>query len=117
MLNKIKTTLFLSTASLFGLATKAYANTNYGGVTPEDAGTLGEKITTLVSKVGMPIGGGLLFFSVLIIAIKLIMTSGNARKRAEVMDGFVYLGIGGVLLGATMFVAGALLGIGSELSN
>ncbi|MTI80057.1 MAG: hypothetical protein FH758_04090 [Firmicutes bacterium] len=115
MLNKLKVVSTMLATNLV-LANTALAE-DYGGIGTKDASSLGETITTLVKDIGMPVGGGILFFSVCIIAIKLMVTSGNAKKRAETMEGFMYLGIGGTLLGGAIFIAGALLGIGESLGS
>lgn len=88
-----------------------------GGVTVVDPESFGEKITQLVTDIGMPIGGGILFLSVVIIAIKLMITSSNAQKRTQVMEGFMYMGIGGAVLGGALFVAGLVLGLGQSLNQ
>lgn len=90
---------------------------NTGGVQPVDPSGFGDKITQLVKDVGMPVGGGILFLSVVIIAIKLMLSSSNAQKRTQVMEGFLYMGIGGAVLGGALFVAGLVLGLGQGLGQ
>lgn len=74
---------------------------------------LGNKIKELVTNVGMPIGGAILFLAVVIVAVKLMLSGGKAQERAETMSGLMYVAIGGVLLGGALFFAGVILGIGS----
>jgi hypothetical protein len=76
---------------------------------------LGNKIKELVTTVGMPVGGAILFLAVAFIAVQLMLSSmhGQSQKRAEVMGGLGYVAIGGILLGGALFFAGVILGAGS----
>lgn len=96
--------------------TPAYAaNSDYGGLQVTDGGTLGQKIIQVVQTVGMPIGGGLLFLSVVAVAIIMMTSAFKPDKKASAMGALGYVAGGGIILGAAMFIAGALLGIGEKL--
>ncbi|RJO62789.1 MAG: hypothetical protein C4542_02175 [Dehalococcoidia bacterium] len=84
-------------------------------VTPVDATTLGDKIAEIVKTIGMPLGGAILFLAVCLIAIKMMLSGINPDRKADAMSGLFYVGLGGIILGAAMFVAGAILGIGQKL--
>ncbi|MGB9825898.1 MAG: hypothetical protein ACPLRU_04420 [Desulfofundulus sp.] len=98
-------------AGILGAAVPATA-AEVKPLTPE---TLTEKIIDLVQKVGMPVGGALLFLSVCVAAIELIMARGRPEKRAETMTGLLYIAIGGIILGGALFFAGVFLGIGQNV--
>jgi len=82
-------------------------------IDPKTGAELGNKIKELVTTVGMPVGGAILFLAVAFVAIQLMLSGGKAEKRAETMSGLMYVAVGGILLGGALFFAGALLGIGS----
>jgi hypothetical protein len=88
---------------------------NYGPVSPGNAAELGTKIGQLVQNVGMPIGGAILFLSVVVVGIKIMMSHVNPHGRAEAMSSLFYVGVGGVILGAAMFLAGFFIGMGGQL--
>lgn len=100
---------------LLSLPFAAAAYAEGGPVAAVDAGALGQKIVDLVKTVGMPIGGGILFLAVCLIAIKMMLGALNPDKKANAMEGLLYVGLGGVILGGAMFIAGAILGIGGKL--
>lgn len=121
MIKKIKNKLFVASAIVttnLMLATGAIAaDSDTGGVQPVDPSGFGEKITEMVKSYGMPLGGSLLFLSVLIICIRLILSASNAQKRTQVMEGFLYVGIGGAGIGGCLFIAGLILGVGQNLGQ
>jgi hypothetical protein len=88
---------------------------DYGGIDVTDGGSLGTKIVEVVQAVGMPIGGGLLFLSVVAVAIMMMTSAFKPDKKASAMSALGYVAGGGIILGAAMFIAGALLGIGEKL--
>ncbi|MTI84404.1 MAG: hypothetical protein FH756_10965 [Firmicutes bacterium] len=103
------------TLSLFFLTAKSANAANYGGIDVTDGGSLGTKIVEVVQQVGMPIGGGLLFLSVVAVAIMMMTSAFKPDKKASAMGALGYVAGGGIILGAAMFIAGALLGIGEKL--
>lgn len=115
MLKKVRSYVSALLFALFMFAAKAaFAAANY--TIPTQSGEdLGVKIKNLVMSVGMPVGGAILLLSVAFMAIKLMMSAFKADKKAEVMEGFMPIAIGGIILGGAMFFAGVILGIGSNI--
>nr|WP_243137636.1 hypothetical protein [Desulfofundulus thermobenzoicus] len=97
-------------AGIFGAAVPAFAE-----LQSQDPSQLTNRIIDLVNKVGVPVGGALLFLSVCVAAIELIMSRGRPEKRAETMSGLLYVAIGGILLGGALFFAGVFFGIGKNV--
>lgn len=101
--------------NLFFIA-PAFAGSNFGPVQPGSATGLAQTIYDLVSTLGMPIGGSIIFGCVVIMAVKIAASGlqGRAEKKAEAMGGLGYVLFGGILLGASLFIAGAIIGIGQQ---
>lgn len=78
----------------------------------QSAQTIGQKIVDITKSFAMPVGTGLIFLGVVMIAIQLIISHNNPRKREEVIGGIPYLAIGSIVLGAAMTIAGFLIGLG-----
>ncbi|NHM28943.1 hypothetical protein G7K71_18640 [Desulfofundulus sp. TPOSR] len=85
------------------------------GLQEQNPDQLTDKIIELVNKVGVPVGGALLFLSVCVAAIELIMARGRPEERARVMSGLLYIAIGGIILGGALFFAGVFFGIGKSV--
>lgn len=115
MLKKVRSyvSALFFTLSMF-VVKAAYAAANY--TIPTQSGEdLGKKIHDLVINIGLPVGGAILLLSVAFMAIKLMFSALKSDKRAEVMEGFVPIAIGGIILGGAMFFAGVILGIGDRI--
>lgn len=83
----------------------------------QDATSLGTSIVELIKSVGMPIGGAFLLLGVVVIAVRFVLISIGSGKREEAMQNLLYVAIGGIVLGAALFISGALLGIGQSLGE
>ncbi|MCS5696924.1 hypothetical protein [Desulfofundulus thermocisternus] len=111
----------LLSALLFTLLYALYAAPamaeDFGPVQPSSAKGLAQTIYNLVAELGMPIGGSIIFGCVVIASIKIATAGlqGRAEKKAEAIGGFGYVVLAGILLGASLFVAGALIGIGQQV--
>jgi hypothetical protein len=114
MVKKIKAYVPAAVAVLFMYATKVAFAANY--TIPTQSGEdLGRRIHDLVINIGLPVGGAILLLSVAFMAVKLMLSALKSDKRAEVMEGFVPIAIGGIILGGAMFFAGVILGIGDRI--
>lgn len=83
----------------------------------QDAAGLGESIVKLIKDVGMPIGGAFLLLGVVVIAVRFVLISIGSGRREEAMQNLLYVAIGGIILGAALFISGALLGIGQTFGG
>jgi hypothetical protein len=103
---------------LAAAAALAFAAPAEAVVPGQDPGALAGMLVNLVTTIGIPIGGAILFLSVALMAIKLLFAglSGNPHKHAEAMGGLLWIGIGGVILGGALFIAGVFLELGKRLS-
>lgn len=70
------------------------------------------KLLSLVQNVALPLGAIIFFGCVVLGAIQLMWFRSRPDERAQTMSGFGYVLLGGVILGAALFLAGALIGVG-----
>ena len=73
-----------------------------------------ENIKNAVVKLAMPIGGILVFVSIVIIALKMIVNSNNANKRSESIGALAWVCAGTMLLGLSLIVAGIIISIATN---
>lgn len=73
-----------------------------------------ENIKNAVMKLAMPIGGILVFVSIVIIALKMIVNSNNANKRSESIGALAWVCAGTMLLGLSLIISGIILSIATN---
>lgn len=76
-----------------------------------------QKIEDLFITIGMPLGAVLLVGSLILVAIKFMTSGGDAGKRASAIEGLFSSAVGGIILGAVLFFAGFLIGVGKWLAQ
>lgn len=76
--------------------------------------TATENIKRVITSIAMPLGGVLIFASVVIAAIKMIANSNNPQKRAESIGSLAWICGGGVVLGASLIIAGIIINIATN---
>ena len=76
--------------------------------------TATENIKRVITSIAMPLGGVL---SVVIAAIKMIANSNNPQKRAESIGSLAWICGGGVILGASLIIAGIIINIATNNSG
>ena len=79
--DNIKSKFLLTSTTLLLLPTKVFATS--GSISTAEVNQATENIKNAVIKLAMPIGGILVFVSIVIIALKMIVNSNNANKRSE----------------------------------
>ena len=79
--------------------------------------TATENIKRVITSIAMPLGGVLIFASVVIAAIKMIANSNNPQKRAESIGSLAWICGGGVILGASLIIAGIIINIATNNSG
>ena len=62
----------------------------------------------------MPIGGILVFVSIVIIALKMIVNSNNANKRSENIGSLAWVCAGTMLLGLSLIVSGIIISVATN---
>jgi cytochrome bd-type quinol oxidase subunit 1 len=73
-----------------------------------------DKIKNAVANVAMPIGGVLIFLSIVIVAIKIIVSHYNPNKRSEALGGLLWVALGAAILGCALVIAGWIISVTSN---
>ena len=110
---KIKNKLWLLSSTLLLLPSKVFA-TNAGSIGTAEVNQATENIKNAVVKLAMPIGGILVFVSIVIIALKMIVNSNNANKRSESIGALAWVCAGTMLLGLSLIISGIVLSIATN---
>lgn len=85
-----------------------------GSINTAEVNQATENIKNAVIKLAMPIGGILVFVSIVIIALKMIVNSNNANKRSESIGALAWVCAGTMLLGLSLIVSGIILSIATN---
>lgn len=112
---KIRNKLWLLTTTLMLMPTKIFAAD--GSISTAEVTQATENIKNAVIKLAMPIGGILVFVSIVIIAIKMIVNSNNANKRSESVGSLAWVCAGTMLLGLSLIVSGIILSVATNGSG
>ena len=108
---KIKNKVWVIPTTLLLLPTKVFAE---GSISTAEVNQATENIKNAVIKLAMPIGGILVFVSIVIIALKMIVNSNNANKRSESIGALAWVCAGTMLLGLSLIVSGIILSIATN---
>ena len=76
-----------------------------------------ENIKRVITSIAMPLGGVLIFASVVIAAIKMIVNANNPQKRSESIGSLAWICGGGVILGLSLIIAGIIINIATNNSG
>ena len=76
-----------------------------------------ENIKRVITSIAMPLGGVLIFASVVVAAIKMIANANNPQKRAESIGSLAWICGGGVVLGVSLIIAGIIINIATNNSG
>lgn len=80
----------------------------------EEVQTATDNIKRVITSIAMPLGGVLIFASIVIAAIKMIANANNPQKRAESIGSLAWICGGGVILGASLIIAGIIINISTN---
>ena len=108
---KLKNKIWVIPATLMMMQTKVFAS---GSISTAEVNQATENIKNAVIKLAMPIGGILVFVSIVIIALKMIVNSNNANKRSESIGALAWVCGGTMLLGLSLIVSGIILSIATN---
>ena len=101
--------------TLFAMKTNLVFATEGGtSIGTAEVETATENIKRVITSIAMPLGGVLIFASVVIAAIKMIANSNNPQKRAESIGSLAWICGGGVVLGASLIIAGIIINIATN---
>ena len=112
LINKIKNKIWIIPSILMIVPTKVFAVE--GSINTAEINQATENIKNAVIKLAMPIGGILVFVSIVIIALKMIVNSNNANKRSESIGALAWVCAGTMLLGLSLIVAGIIISIATN---
>lgn len=98
--------------TLMMIQTKVFAAE--GSINTAEVNQATENIKNAVIKLAMPVGGILVFVSIVIIALKMIVNSNNANKRSESIGALAWVCAGTMLLGLSLIVAGIIISIATN---
>ena len=73
-----------------------------------------ENIKRVIISIAMPLGGVLIFASIVIAALKMITNANNPQKRAESIGSLAWICGGGVVLGASLIIAGIIINVATN---
>ncbi len=104
--------------TLFAIkANMCFATDTTSGIGTAEVQTATENIKRVITSIAMPLGGVLIFASVVIAAIKMIANSNNPQKRSESIGSLAWICGGGVILGASLIIAGIIINIATNNSG
>lgn len=87
------------------------------GIGTAEVQTATDNIKRVITSIAMPLGGVLIFASVVIAAIKMIANANNPQKRAESIGSLAWICGGGVILGASLIIAGIIINVATNNSG
>ncbi len=79
--------------------------------------TFMKKLLDLVQNVAMPLGSIIFFACIIVAGIQLMWFRNRPDARADTVAGLGYVLLGGIILGAALFLAGALIGVGKHFGS
>ena len=98
--------------------------TNVSTVFATEGGTTGivtaevtqatDNIKRVITSIAMPLGGVLIFASIVIAAIKMIANANNPQKRAESIGSLAWICGGGIILGLSLIIAGIIINVATN---
>ena len=84
------------------------------GIGTQEVQTATENIKRVITSIAMPLGGVLIFASIVVAAIKMIANANNPQKRAESISSLAWICGGGVILGASLIISGIIINIATN---
>jgi TRAP-type C4-dicarboxylate transport system permease small subunit len=84
------------------------------GIGTAEVQTATDNIKRVITSIAMPLGGVLIFASVVVAAIKMIANANNPQKRAESIGSLAWICGGGVILGASLIIAGIIINVATN---
>lgn len=103
----------ITTISAFNLFNKAFA-AGESSINTQQVSDVTGKIKDAVTSLAMPIGSLLIFISVVLTAIRIAIHHNNPKSRSEDLSSIGWLVIAGLLLGASLVIAGIIIKVTSN---
>lgn len=116
-LTKKKTQIISKLSTLVGMFTLFAIKNNVvfaTGIGTQEVQTATDNIKRVITSIAMPLGGVLIFASIVVAAIKMIANANNPQKRAESIGSLAWICGGGVVLGASLIIAGIIINVATN---
>lgn len=104
----------LSIVLIIGIQTNLCLATTTTGIGTTEVKTATENIERVITSIAMPLGGVLIFASVVIAALKMIANANNPQKRVESISSLAWICGGGVVLGLSLIITGIIVNIATN---
>lgn len=105
----------LSTAGATATLLAMQANQVFAeSIGTQEVQTATDNIKRVITSIAMPLGGVLIFASVVVAALKMIANSNNPQKRSESIGSLAWICGGGVILGASLIIAGIIINVATN---
>lgn len=117
ILTKNKTQIISKLSTLVGMFTLFTIKNNVvfaTGIGTQEVQTATDNIKRVITSIAMPLGGVLIFASIVVAAIKMIANANNPQKRAESIGSLAWICGGGVVLGASLIIAGIIINVATN---
>ena len=88
-----------------------FAETTIGTAEVEQATN---NIKRVISSIAMPLGGIIIFATVVIVGIKMIVNANNPQKRAEIIGSLAWICGGADILGLSLIISGIIINIATN---
>ncbi len=85
-----------------------------GAIGTAEVQTATDNIKRVITSIAMPLGGVLIFASIVVAAIKMIANANNPQKRAESIGSLAWICGGGVILGASLIISGIIINVATN---
>ncbi len=112
---KIKNKIWTIPTILMLMPAKVFATG--GSISTAEVNQATENVKNAIIKLAMPIGGILVFVSIVIISLKMIVNSNNANKRSESIGSLAWVCAGTMLLGLSLIISGIILSVATNGSG
>lgn len=118
-LSKRKNQIIAKLSSITTIITLLVLKTNFcfaanSGIGTQEVKTATDSIKRVITSIAMPLGGVLIFASIVVAAIKMIANANNPQKRAESIGSLAWICGGGVILGASLIIAGIIINVATN---
>lgn len=111
-----KISTFVTTLTLTSIQAQSVLAAT-GTIGTQEVTTATENIKRVIVSIAMPLGGVLIFASIVVAAIKMIAITNNPQKRAESIGSLAWICGGGVILGASLIIAGIIVNVATNNSG
>lgn len=76
--------------------------------------TATDNIKNAITSIAMPLGGVLIFASIVLAALRMIASANNPNKRSDSIGALAWVCGGGVILGTSLIIAGIIINVATN---